>query len=126
MFFFLMTMSAYEMRISDWSSDVCSSDLSELQALEFIVVALAQGERVADRDRPDRRAPHQRDAGGHAKLVGIEGVDVLEHIAEVDERGNARGRAVEQRGEEHLQRADRLQRDSGRESWRARGGTEGE
>src|SRR3546814_10925823 len=37
-------------------------------------------------------------------------VDVLEHMAEVDERGNARGRAVEQRGEEHLQRADRLQR----------------
>src|SRR3546814_9538728 len=28
MFFFFKQKSAYEMRISDWSSDVCSSDLS--------------------------------------------------------------------------------------------------
>src|SRR3546814_2162786 len=27
-FFFVKQKSAYEMRISDWSSDVCSSDLS--------------------------------------------------------------------------------------------------
>src|SRR3546814_9818083 len=27
--FFFKTKSAYEMRISDWSSDVCSSDLSK-------------------------------------------------------------------------------------------------
>src|SRR3546814_10819236 len=27
-FFFLKQKTAYEMRISDWSSDVCSSDLS--------------------------------------------------------------------------------------------------
>src|SRR5690606_8963299 len=46
----------------------------ELQALEFVVVAFAQRERVADRDRADRRAPHQRDAGGYAQLVGVEGV----------------------------------------------------
>src|SRR3546814_4438712 len=29
-FFFFKQKTAYEMRISDWSSDVCSSDLSEL------------------------------------------------------------------------------------------------
>src|SRR3546814_19943858 len=28
-FFFFKQMTAYEMRISDWSSDVCSSDLHE-------------------------------------------------------------------------------------------------
>src|SRR3546814_8788382 len=28
MFFFFKQKTAYEMRISDWSSDVCSSDLS--------------------------------------------------------------------------------------------------
>src|SRR3546814_15990281 len=35
MFFFFKQKTAYEMRISDWSSDVCSSDLirAELQAL---------------------------------------------------------------------------------------------
>src|SRR3546814_1292585 len=30
MFFFFKQKTAYEMRISDWSSDVCSSDLVEL------------------------------------------------------------------------------------------------
>src|SRR3546814_5267032 len=29
MFFFFKQKTAYEMRISDWSSDVCSSDLPE-------------------------------------------------------------------------------------------------
>src|SRR3546814_10747874 len=29
-FFFFKQKTAYEMRISDWSSDVCSSDLSDL------------------------------------------------------------------------------------------------
>src|SRR3546814_1093642 len=30
LFFFFKQKTAYEMRISDWSSDVCSSDLSDL------------------------------------------------------------------------------------------------
>src|SRR3546814_5443164 len=30
MFFFFKQKTAYEMRISDWSSDVCSSDLSRI------------------------------------------------------------------------------------------------
>src|SRR3546814_20105746 len=33
-FFFFKQKTAYEMRISDWSSDVCSSDLAEVQAVE--------------------------------------------------------------------------------------------
>src|SRR3546814_1099921 len=32
MFFFFKQKTAYEMRISDWSSDVCSSDLRRLRA----------------------------------------------------------------------------------------------
>src|SRR3546814_7635528 len=32
-FFFFKQKTAYEMRISDWSSDVCSSDLREAGAL---------------------------------------------------------------------------------------------
>src|SRR3546814_17947604 len=35
MFFFFKQKTAYEMRISDWSSDVCSSDLL---ALELFVI----------------------------------------------------------------------------------------
>src|SRR3546814_1360867 len=33
MFFFFKQKTAYEMRISDWSSDVCSSDLTAYSAL---------------------------------------------------------------------------------------------
>src|SRR3546814_6295547 len=41
-FFFFKQKTAYEMRISDWSSDVCSSDLASIaatisRALGFIV-----------------------------------------------------------------------------------------
>src|SRR3546814_4533207 len=35
-FFFFKQKTAYEMRISDWSSDVCSSDLSAALALSSI------------------------------------------------------------------------------------------
>src|SRR3546814_1467967 len=34
--FFFKQMTAYEMRISDWSSDVCSSDLESCQGVEII------------------------------------------------------------------------------------------
>src|SRR3546814_9284165 len=33
--FFFKQKTAYEMRISDWSSDVCSSDLSEQEAIAW-------------------------------------------------------------------------------------------
>src|SRR3546814_4787947 len=35
LFFFFKQKTAYEMRISDWSSDVCSSDLGECQLPRF-------------------------------------------------------------------------------------------
>src|SRR3546814_7635577 len=35
LFFFVKQKTAYEMRISDWSSDVCSSDLLARQCLGF-------------------------------------------------------------------------------------------
>src|SRR3546814_13331914 len=37
-FFFFKQKTAYEMRISDWSSDVCSSDLADLSSLTTAVV----------------------------------------------------------------------------------------
>src|SRR3546814_13846153 len=43
MFFFFKQKTAYEMRISDWSSDVCSSDLAGQQ---FIEVVQAAGDQV--------------------------------------------------------------------------------
>src|SRR3546814_3845247 len=47
-FFFFKQKTAYEMRISDWSSDVCSSDLAaELGAAGRAVVVLFPADLVA-------------------------------------------------------------------------------
>src|SRR3546814_17332817 len=59
MFFFFKQKTAYELRISDWSSDVCSSDLAV----------------VADRDRrePAQLARRQRAVGdGDPQHVGVQ------------------------------------------------------
>src|SRR3546814_9515518 len=57
--FFFKQKTAYEMRISDWSSDVCSSDLG----VAFLVAVEA---RVL---RPFGMAEHRRDLGEQA-VVG--------------------------------------------------------
>src|SRR3546814_2563828 len=51
--FFFKQKTAYELRISDWSSDVCSSDLAALQDFSglrrrFDVVGVANGITVID------------------------------------------------------------------------------
>src|SRR3546814_15782036 len=59
-FFFFKQKTAYEMRISDWSSDVCSSDLhrgsnvSAGAAIADIVAALVVDRLAADPDGPHR------------------------------------------------------------------------
>src|SRR3546814_21139863 len=45
MFFFFKQKTAYEMRISDWSSDVCSSDLAEGDEQQAREDGKAPGER---------------------------------------------------------------------------------
>src|SRR3546814_3622995 len=45
LFFLFKQKTAYEMRISDWSSDVCSSDLHELARMGRV------GQAVDDRHR---------------------------------------------------------------------------
>src|SRR3546814_945234 len=53
-FFFFKQKTAYEMRISDWSSDVCSSDLSVRSASAPGTPLPATGDRSALRPRPKR------------------------------------------------------------------------
>src|SRR3546814_1957082 len=45
-FFFFRQKTAYEMRISDWSSDVCSSDLAGNTGIGLAVVGNAKGYRT--------------------------------------------------------------------------------
>src|SRR3546814_7054957 len=57
LFFFVKKKTAYDLRISDWSSDVCSSDLPQRET----VVELAR--HVGDRARQVEgrgTAPHER------------------------------------------------------------------
>src|SRR3546814_3048620 len=46
-FFFFKQKTAYERRISDWSSDVCSSDLSRVASGTAAVIAAELNARVA-------------------------------------------------------------------------------
>src|SRR3546814_8481972 len=57
-FFFFKQKTAYEMRISDWSSDVCSSDL-----LASAVPACAQPVHSTFVEPPDAKS------GAHARAV---------------------------------------------------------
>src|SRR3546814_4598966 len=61
--FFFKQKTAYEMRISDWSSDVCSSDLDWLHRPQR-VAAGAGRVGVADRPRrPGRNRSEERRVG---------------------------------------------------------------
>src|SRR3546814_8308814 len=47
MFFFFKQKTAYEMRISDWSSDVCSSDLNDVHFLgTSLINRIRQGRKL--------------------------------------------------------------------------------
>src|SRR3546814_2378034 len=56
MFFFFKQKTAYEMRISDWSSDVCSSDLiGQDTAGRADIIGVVEDDRGAFGMRGDRR-----------------------------------------------------------------------
>src|SRR3546814_19688560 len=88
--FFFKQRTAYEMRISDWSSDVCSSDLwgtviergwpsqSWLTFRQALAAggAVRKGERgttvvYADRFTPEAEKERARQTGGDAKSIAF-------------------------------------------------------
>src|SRR3546814_8625193 len=81
LFFFFKQKTAYEMRISDWSSDVCSSDLGE------------------DRLRPAHHGSHRLDRDARDIVVWLEPGErgAAAHHAEPEHQrlgiGNQIGRA---------------------------------
>src|SRR3546814_8886589 len=62
--FFFMQKTAYELRISDWSSDVCSSDLEELRRPVRGPATLAAIREVRPGDRQRRERRLERDQRG--------------------------------------------------------------
>src|SRR3546814_13860188 len=56
-FFFFKQKTAYEMRISDWSSDVCSSDLGPLRARRRTSRRIPSGSNASRTGRPAQSWP---------------------------------------------------------------------
>src|SRR3546814_6235705 len=82
-FFFFKQKTAYEMRISDWSSDVCSSDLDRDElAVGAGVAVVEMGAAVEHVDaRCVLQPPHCLETPGHAgeqrRAVGHRAVDTI-------------------------------------------------
>src|SRR3546814_11401618 len=86
-FFFFKQKTAYEMRISDWSSDVCSSDLAEGNDREVERGGVVDAVEIEEQRRGDADVEQQR------AEQEAEGQRVGHHLAVAQDE-----RAVEQQG----------------------------
>src|SRR3546814_18341787 len=80
-FFFFKQKTAYEMRISDWSSDVCSSDLAVVDGA--IGIREAAGAVTSDAVRSGTRGALDRDVH-----------DVLDEVQKADRKSVVWGKSV--------------------------------
>src|SRR3546814_8838604 len=83
-FFFFKQKTAYEMRISDWSSDVCSSDLNALleAGLDGVArVPLAQARKAATTREHDFIGHYVEDLGNVLDFDLIRGSGVRMCVA---------------------------------------------
>src|SRR3546814_3383057 len=125
-FFFFKQKTAYEMRISDWSSDVCSSDLApELGAVEACTNELIEKGRLDGRMTRMKKADGTEfwgavssrlaTLGGRTISIGTV-VDLTDRMAKEAELREARETltdAVESlRSEEHTSELQSLMRNS--------------
>src|SRR3546814_2388798 len=69
-FFFFKQKTAYEMRISDWSSDVCSSDLRDLAVGVELRVGQPVGRRLGIAERHEDHAVGDSAVGAGDQLDG--------------------------------------------------------
>src|SRR3546814_11282324 len=95
--------TAYEMRISDWSSDVCSSvlasDEQQLERADLELVAIREG-RVLDPLPVEVRAVERADVGQAVAVVGLADLGVPAGHGDVVEEDDAVGGAP--RGHDRL------------------------
>src|SRR3546814_2115182 len=89
-FFFCKQNTAYELRISDWSSDVCSSDL-DLDAREIIrvrgdrgIIAEDVAHTVAELQRVEPAHVEPVDAGVAAIGIGENAGGIFHRVADAD------------------------------------------
>src|SRR3546814_4255131 len=80
-FFFFKQKTAYEMRISDWSSDVCSSDLVQARYHFLLERELAKW-RLAARDAEDASTLPSEVMAERQRLVTLGAPDVTDRSEE--------------------------------------------
>src|SRR3546814_18334396 len=103
-FFFFKQKTAYEMRISDWSSDVCSSDLRAAvggegaERVEIAAIGALAGGVRGQRFDGDHRGAVEIDRRGAADAIApgtggyrIGGLCVVAHRCGTAEAGRRRG-----------------------------------
>src|SRR3546814_7911120 len=127
---FFKQKTAYEMRVSYWSSDVCSSDLTDdhagfrLETVEFGADAFDIGRAIG---RWDEQAV---EPGLHHRCEVVEGQAGIERVDADEEGPVTRGLVVEQGGDLRTRGLFHARRDTileiedqaiGRESCRERG-----
>src|SRR3546814_1332686 len=78
-FFFFKQKTAYEMRISDWSSDVCSSDLL---TVDWLIETYAHADHLS-------AAPWLQQQLGGKLMIGREIIDVQTVFGKVFNEGTA-------------------------------------
>src|SRR3546814_6915695 len=106
-FFFFKQKTAYEMRISDWSSDVCSSDLMARRVSDNELALFGREEAISDVDGDslltlrgeavdEKREVDILTLRTHALAVGFEcGKLILEdHLAVIEQATDEGGFAV--------------------------------
>src|SRR3546814_2240750 len=117
MFFFFKQKTAYVMRISDWSSDVCSSDLLEARADQRFGQDEQDHERAC-RDQPERdRLPPQGKPQQHQQrcYAGTHGRHLparKQAVADARPRGRDCADQRQMRSEEHTSELQSLMRNS--------------
>src|SRR3546814_2720828 len=105
-FFFFKQKTAYEMRISDWSSDVCSSDLG---GIEHRAEHVRRTPQVLQRQLHEQRLV-ALPGGGLLADAGVVGAAVADRLVEDRRIGCQPGDAVLVRSEEHTSELQSLMR----------------
>src|SRR3546814_7342438 len=95
-FFFFKQKTAYEMRISDWSSDVCSSDLAD-QAADAVDAEYVERIVEAELRLHDHHEPAAGDTGDRAEQDRAERTRIARCRRDRDEAGDRARAGAEQR-----------------------------
>src|SRR3546814_5449484 len=118
MIFFFKQKTAYEVRISDWSSDVCSSDLLGEEVLRYVQHGAPARRRrlLAEAEEGERRLQDDGGGDGERRLHQHRRENVGQDVAQDDgEVGDADGErafhiVLRLRSEEHTSELQSLMR----------------